>query len=160
WPTFKNPHLEAAALAATSKDPLLFLNAALDAKTPASVAGMVSQLARQVANRNDADSARALVVTLAGKPAAADALKVAALQALAANLKSDVKPPADDTLGEALKKLLASDQTTGAVLPLIARWNFTAQVGDAAKAAVSKAAARLADKSLSDEERGQTMANL
>ncbi len=160
WPTFKNPHLEAAALAVSAKDPLLFLNAAFAAKDPALVAGMISQLARQVANQNNPGSAHALVVALAGQPATTDALKAIALQALTANLKPDVKPSADAALGGALKQLLASDQTAGAVLPLIARWNFTAQVGDAAKSAVSKAETRLADKSLSDDERGQIAANL
>jgi len=160
WPTFQNPHLEAAALAITAKDPLRFLDAALDAKNPEAVVGMVSQLARQIANQNNSDSARGLVLAIAGKPPSADVLKAAALQSLAANLKPDVKPAADAALGNALKQLLASDQTTGAVLPLIARWNFVEQVGDVAKAAVGKAAARLADKSLSDEERGQMAANL
>lgn len=160
WPTFQNPHLQAAALAISAKDPLLFLNATFAAQNPALVASMVSQLARQVANQNHPDSARALVVALADKPAATDALKATALQALAANLKPDVKPVADAALGGALKQLLASDQTAGAVLPLIARWNFTAQIGEAAKSAVIKAEARLADKSLPDDERGQIAVNL
>ncbi len=160
WPTFKNPHLETAALAVSAKDPLLFLNAAFAAKEPALIAGMISQLARQLANQNNPDAARALVVALAGKPASTDAEKAAALQALTANLKPEVKPAADAALGNALKQLLGSDQTAGAVLPLIARWNFTAQIGDAAQSAVRKAEARLADKSLPDEERGQIAANL
>jgi len=160
WPTFRNPHLETAALAISAQDPLLFFDAAMDAKTPAAVAGMVSQLARQVANQNNPEAARGLVVALAGKPASTDALKVAALQALTSNLRLDVKPAADAALGDALKQLLGSDQTAGAVLPLIARWDFVSQVGDAAKSAVSKAAARLANTSLSDEERGQIAANL
>ncbi|MBI3874916.1 MAG: ThuA domain-containing protein, partial [Verrucomicrobia bacterium] len=160
WPTFKNPHLEAAALAITAKDPLKFLDAALDAKDQASVSGMVSQLARQIANQNNPEAARALVVALVGKPAGADALKATALQSLSASLKPDVKPVADAALGNALKQLLGSDQTAGAVLPLIARWNFADQIGDAVKSAVSKAEGRLADKSLPDEERGQIVANL
>lgn len=160
WPTFQDRHLETAALAVAAKDPLLFLDAALDVATPASVAGMVSQLARQVANQNNPEAASKLVVILANKPASADALKVVALQALTANLGPDVKPAADAALGTALKQLLASDQTAGAVLPLIARWDFVSQVGDTGKAAVAKAEARLADKSLSDEERGQIAVNL
>ena len=160
WPTFKNPHLETAALAITAKDPLLFLAAALDANAPASLSGMISQLARQIANQNNPESARALVVALAGKPASTDALKAMALQSLTTHLKPNVKPMPDAALGQALKQLLGSDQTAGAVLPLIARWDFAGQVGDAAKSAIGKAEARLADKSLSDEERGQIAANL
>lgn len=160
WPTLQDPHLETAALAISAKDPLLFVEAALGAGNSTSLAGLVSQLARQVANQNNPDTARGLVVALAGKPAAADALKATALQALTANLRADMKPAASTELGNALKQLLASDQTAGAVLPLIARWDYVNQVGDAAKAAVTKAEARLADKSLSDDERGQIAANL
>lgn len=157
---FKENYLDAALLAVAAKDPMLFLGAALDAKKPWLLERIIRQLARQVANQNNPDSARALVVALAARPAGVDALKVTALQSLAANLKPDVKPATDAALGGALKQLLASDQTAGAVLPLIARWNFTAQVGDAAQSAVSKAETRLADKSLSDDERGQIAANL
>ena len=160
WPTFQNAHLETAALAISARDPLLFVEAALDASNPAALAGMISQLARQLANQNNPDTARGLVVALAGKPASADALKAAALQTLTVNLRADVKPAADAALGNALKQLLVSDQTAGAVLPLIARWDYVNQVGDAGKSAVAKAETRLADKSLSDEERGQTAANL
>ena len=160
WPSFQDPHLEAAALAVSAGDPLLFLNAALDKKNPVAIAGMAAQLARQVANQNHSDSARRLVLTLAGKTNAPDALKAATLQAFTANLRSDVKPAADAALGTALKQLVASEQTAGAVLPLIARWDYVNQVGDAAKSAVAKAEARLVDKSLADEERGQTAANL
>jgi putative membrane-bound dehydrogenase-like protein len=160
WPTFKNPHLEAAALAITAKDPLLFVESALDANNPAQLSGMVTQLARQVANQNDPETARRLVVAVAGKPASTDILKATALQALAANLRPGVKPTTDAVLGNALKQLLASEQTAGAVLPLITRWDYVDQIGDAAKAAVAKAESRLADKSLSDEERGQIAANL
>jgi len=160
WPTFNAPHLQAAALAVAAKDPMLFLEAAMDSKNHASVTGMISQLARQVAVQNNPESARALVLALASQPASADALKATALQALTANLKPDVKPSADAALGNALKQLLGSEHCAGAVLPLIARWGFAEQVGDVAKAAVRKAEARLADKSLSDEERGQTAVNL
>src|SRR5262249_17741332 len=44
--------------------------------------------------------------------------------------------------------------------PLISRWDFVAQVGDGAKSAITKAESRLADKSLSDGQRGQIAADL
>jgi putative membrane-bound dehydrogenase-like protein len=160
WPAFKDPHLQAAALAITAKEPLAFLDAAFAAKNPETVSGMVTQLARQIANQNNADAARSLVLAIAGKPATTDGLKVAALQSLTANLKSDIKPAVDAALGNAVKQLLASNQAATGVLPLIARWNLVDQVGDAARAAIAKAESRLADKSLSDEERGQIAANL
>jgi putative membrane-bound dehydrogenase-like protein len=160
WPSFQNPHLETAALAITAKDPLLFLHAAFAAKEPPAVAAMISQLARQIAQQNNPESARALVVALAGKPAVTDVLKAAALQSLAANLRPGVVPPANSALGNAFQRLLASEQTAGAVLPLVARWNYADQIGDAARQAVGKSAARLADISLSDAERGQIAVNL
>ena len=160
WPTLNSPHLQTAALAITAKKPLLFLGAALDAKAPAALSGMVSQLARQVANKNDPDSARALVVMLAAKPAGADALKVVALQSLAANLASDVKPAADASLGTALNQLLASKATAVAVLPLVGRWGVAGDISGTTKPAIAKALVRLADKSLSDEERGEIAENL
>ncbi len=160
WPTFKDPYLQTAALAITAKKPLLYLGVALDAKEPSALNKMVSQLARQVANQNDPEAARELVVMLAAKPASADALKVVALQSLAANLASDVKPAADKPLGNALTQLLASDATAGSVMPLIVRWDFVGEVGDAMKPAVRKAGARLADKSLPDEQRALVAANL
>lgn len=160
WPTFREPHLQAAALAITANGPVLFLNAALEANDSAALNGLVSQLTRQIAEQNNAEAAGNLVMTLAGKPATADALKAAALQSLAAHLKPDIKPPASAPLGDALKQLLASDQTAGAVLPFIARWDYSRQIGDAAKSAVNKAEARLANPSVSDAERGQIAANL
>jgi putative membrane-bound dehydrogenase-like protein len=160
WPTFKNPHLETAALAITAQSPLLFLHAAFAASDPMQVADLIPALARQIAIQNDPASARDLVVAVAGKPSPADSLKAAALQALAGNLANDVKPTADAALGNALKQLLAADQTAGAVLPLLARWDYANQVGDAAKAAIAKTEAQLADKSLADAERGQIAVNL
>jgi putative heme-binding domain-containing protein len=56
--------------------------------------------------------------------------------------------------------LLAADQTTGAVLPLLVRWDYADQVGDTIKAAIAKTEVRLADKSLTDEARAQIAANM
>ena len=115
------------------------------AETPAAQATLSPQDSRPAYYDFDlfkaTDAARALVIALASKPASADALKATALQALTTNLKPNVKPAPDAALGNALKQLLASDQTAGAVLPLIGRWNFADQVGDAAKSAVIKAEA-------------------
>ena len=152
WPSFKDPHLEAAALAITAGDPLLFLTAALEANAATPLTSLVAQLARQIASQNKAESASALIFTLAGRPTA-DAN-------LSAYLKPAVKPEADAALGDALKQLLVSDQTASAALPLIARWDLVAQVGDGAKSAVRKAESRLADRSLSDGERGRVAADL
>jgi putative membrane-bound dehydrogenase-like protein len=160
WPTLNQPHMEAAALAMAANDPLVYLRAALRVSNPASVASLVPQLGRQIALKNDAAAARAAVIALAGAPTAADALKAGALQSIAANLKADVKPAADDALGDALKRLLASEQTAAAVLPLVARWEFASQVGDAAKAAIAKSEKQLTDTTLKEDDRAQLAVNL
>jgi putative membrane-bound dehydrogenase-like protein len=160
WPTFQNPYLETAALAISDADPLLFLNAAFAAPQPEALAGMISALARQVAFKNDPALARSLVVAVAKQPARTDPLKAAALQTMAAELRPEVKPTADAALGTALQQLLATETTAGAVLPLLVRWDYVAQAGDAVKAAIVRMETRLADKSLPDAERGQIAANL
>ncbi len=160
WPTLKDKYLETAALAVSAGDPLLFLDAALDARDPAFLAGMVPHLARQVAQRQDAVLAAKAVALLASKPAATDALKALVLESLAANLKANVAPLADDALRAALKSLVASQATAGAALPLVARWNLTEALGDSLKGAVAKAVSKLSDKSLSDDARAQIAVNL
>ncbi|MDO8349359.1 MAG: ThuA domain-containing protein, partial [Planctomycetota bacterium] len=159
WPTLKDRYLETAALAVTAGDPLIFLDAAFNAPDPAFLAGMIPQLARQIGLRQDAELAGRTVRLLASKPAGTDALKAAALEALAANLKSGVVPAADDALRAAAKALVGSDATAGAILPLIARWNLTDSLADVLKGAVAKAEARLADRSLTDDTRAQIAIN-
>ncbi|MCO5052466.1 MAG: ThuA domain-containing protein [Verrucomicrobiae bacterium] len=160
WPTFREPHLEAAALAITAKDPVLFLKAAFASREPEAMTGFVTQLARQAANRNNAVTARNVVVLAGNQPASASQLQVIALQSLNAALRAEVKPAADAALTQALKRLLSADATAGAVLPLIARWDAISIAGNEAKIAIAKAETRLADKSLSDNERGQIAVNL
>jgi putative membrane-bound dehydrogenase-like protein len=160
WPGLRDRHLQAAFLAVTAQDPMLFVNASLAARQSSALGELVPHLARQIANRNDAGLARGLVLALAGRPAAVDALKVAALQSLTAALRADVKPAADAALGTAMQKLLEAPNTAGAILPLVARWDFAGQVGEAAKAAVAREEARLADTTLGDDLRGQIALNL
>jgi putative membrane-bound dehydrogenase-like protein len=160
WPTLKDPYLETAALAMAAADPVLYLDAALRRRDAAFVAGMIPHLARQIANKNDPAAARTLILLVASRPPSADPLKNAALQALAAGLKPDVKPTVDDTLVYAVNILLGSDATAAATLPFVARWDLTGRLGAAPKAAAGKALARLADASLADDARAQMAVNL
>lgn len=160
WPTLRDPHLEAAALAMSAGDPLLYFGAALASRHPDAVVSLVSHLARQIAQRHDPAAARAAVLALARGPASANPLKVAALQALNAHLKPETKPAADASLGQALRQLLGSEHTAAAVLPLIARWNFIDEVRDVARSAVAAAAAQMANASQSDDQRAQMAVNL
>jgi putative membrane-bound dehydrogenase-like protein len=160
WPTFRDPYLEAAALAVTARNPGLYLTAALDADQSAKVAALIPQLARQLAGANDPAAVQALVIALTRKPASADPLKALVLQSLAANLRPEVKPATDASLQAALRQLLVADATAGATLPLVVRWGFATELSDAIKPAIAAAEVRLADKSVADEERAQVVANL
>ncbi|MCC6233239.1 MAG: ThuA domain-containing protein, partial [Verrucomicrobiales bacterium] len=160
WPSLQEPQLQAAALGLTARDPQLFLKAALRSSDAAAARSLVTHVARQVANLNDAAAARAAVLAMGTTPSAAGPVRAAALQSLTAALKPEVKPAADDALGTAFRQLLASDDTAAAALPLVARWGFASSVGDAARVAVTKAEAQLADKSLPDDARGQMAVNL
>jgi len=160
WPTLKDSFLETAAMSATAADPLLYLNAAFDAKDPAFVATLVPQLARQIGNRNDSSLAKAAVLAIASKPAALDSLKSSAMVALAAALKPDVKPSVDDGLGVAIRQLLSSEATAGASLPFVARWDLGTAAGDAVGGAISRAETQLSNASVSDADRGQIALNL
>jgi len=160
WPTFRDPYLEAAALAVTARNPGLYLEAAMDANESTKVATLIPHLTRQLAGGNDAAAASALVIVLAEKPVTADAIKALVLQSLAANLKPDVKPAKDAALEAALRQLLVANATAGATLPLVVRWGFATELGDAVRPAVAAAEGRLSDKALADEERAQVAANL
>jgi putative heme-binding domain-containing protein len=104
--------------------------------------------------------AHAFVIDLAAQPAAVDGMKAAALQSFTASLAVRVQPAADDALVNAVRQLLGAEQTAGAVLPLVARWEMTGAAGTEAKRAVGQAAARLADASIPDDIRGQMAVNL
>lgn len=160
WPTLKDRYLETAALSVAAGDPLLFLGAALDASSPASVADLVPQIARQIGLKQDAALAARAVTLLAGRPARTDALKASALEALAASLKPTVVPEPTETLRNAVRALVGAESTAGATLPWVARWNLTESLGDSLQSAVARAANTLADKSLSDDARARIAINL
>jgi uncharacterized protein len=160
WPGLKDRWLQSAAVGASARDPLLFLEAAFGAKDPAFLADYVPHLARLVANKNDAALAAKFVSVVAGQPAAVDGLKAAAVGGLVASLPNGMKPPLDAGLVSSLKALLGGAQTAAATLPLIARWDAGAETAAEVKPAVARAVARLADTSATDEERGRLAASL
>lgn len=160
WPGLKDRWLESAAVGAAWKDPVLFLQAAFAAKDPAFLAGYVPHLARLAANKADPALAARFVEAVAAQPAAIDGLKAAALGGFVANLPSGLKPPFDQTLSQALSALLGGERTADATLPLVARWDSDGSLAVAVKPAVARAEARLADASVSDDERGRLAGNL
>ena len=159
WPTLKDPYLESAAIGAASKNPLVYVEAALAAKQPETVSGLVPHLAKLVANQDAAAGAQ-FVQLVASRPAEAGELKRQAIEGFSAALGSGKVPAWSPALSDALKALLADERTAGAVLPLVARWDTKSELTAAVKPAVAKAEAQLANTSLPDAVRGQVAANL
>ena len=160
WPTLNGAFMQSAAVGAAGKDPVLFVEAALASKDASNVIGLVPHLARLVANKQDGATSARFVAALAAAPASVDALKRVALDAFAPALRGDSVPAWNAALEGSLKSLLASDGTAGSVLPLVAKWDSGNQLASAVKPAITRAEAQLADKSLSDDARGQIAANL
>jgi uncharacterized protein len=160
WPTFREPHLEAAALAVAAADPRQFLEAALAGGDNQALAGLVAGLARLVAERHDAGEVHAMILRLAQPGVVIGNLQAVALQALAAHLPGDIRPPVDPALEAALGRLLADEQTAGAVLPLVVRWGYADEVAEGVRTAVSAAEASLRDESVPDDVRAQIAVNL
>ena len=160
WPSLNGPFMQSAAVGAAAKDPVLFVEATLASKDAANLVGLVPHLARLVANKQDGGTSARFVAALAAAPASVDALKRVALDAFAPALRGDAAPAWSASLEASLKSLLASDGTAGSVLPLVAKWDSGNQLASAVKPAITRAEAQLADKSLSDEARGQIAANL
>ena len=160
WPSFQDPWLESAAVGAVAADPLLFLQAAMEARNPGAVVRYVPHIARIAAQHADGASAARFVQLVAASPPAAGALRQAALDSFTAHLKPAVAAPSTADLEAALRTLLASEQTAGSVLPLVVRWDAAGGLADAVKPAVARAESQLADTRLGDDVRGQVAVNL
>jgi uncharacterized protein len=159
WPNLKDPYLESAAIGAASKDPILFVEAALASKQPETVGSFLPFLARLVANQ-DADAGAKLIQLVAAQPASAGELKRQTIEGFAAASNAAKIPAWSPALADGLKALLVDDRTAGAVLPLVTRWDTKGELAAAIKPAVAKAEAQLGNKSLPDAARGQIAANL
>ena len=162
WADLKDKYLESAAVGVAAKDPLLFVEAAFNAKDPAFVAPFVAHLVRLLANQQEAGQAAKLVAFLARQPAGADGLKQVALESLAATLKPGVVPAWSSELQSALKSLVTSQRPglAGAVLPIVARWDTGGALAADLKPVVGQLSAKLRDTSLADDQRAQVAANL
>ena len=162
WPKLNGPHLQSAAVGIAAKDPLLFVGAAFRATDPALVSGFVNHAVRMLATKGEASSAAQLVSLLARQPSSTDGLKQAALESLAANLKTDVVPNWNARLANALKSLIGSSQLglPGATLPIIARWDKSGALAADLRPVIRKLEARLSDASMPDAQRGQVAVNL
>jgi uncharacterized protein len=162
WPRYDDTHTQSAAVGVAARDPMLFLNAAFRASEPGRVASLVPHLVRTLANRQDPKLAAELVTDLAGRPASTDALKQAALEALGATLRPEVRPAWSSSLRESFGALLRSDRfgVAGAALPLIARWDQEGALREALQPVLGRLRENLQDETLAEDERAQAAVNL
>jgi putative membrane-bound dehydrogenase-like protein len=162
WPGLQDKYLESAALGVAAQDPLLFVDAALNARDPAFIAPFVSHVVRLLANHQDAAEAAKLVALVARQAPGTDGLKQVAVESLAATLKPAVVPAWSPDLQSALRSLLTSPRPglAGAALPIIARWDKTGALAAELKPVIAQLNGKLRDASLPDDQRGQVAANL
>ncbi len=120
WPKFTDDFQKSAAIGAAAQNPAASIAAALDAADPAPLAPLVGQLAQSIGEKNNADAAAKLVVSLAAKPASADPLKRNILDTLGKSLRD--APAMTPEITKALTQLLASG-ASGSALPLAAKWD-------------------------------------
>ncbi len=120
WPKLDDDFQRSAAIGVAIKNTAASLVAALDSGEPRSFAPLVGALAQGIGEKNDTAAAGKLVVSLADKPASADALKRTILDTLGKDLKDT--PEMTPELSASLEKLLASG-ASGSALPLAAKWD-------------------------------------
>jgi putative membrane-bound dehydrogenase-like protein len=152
YPALDDPHLKAAFMTVANQAPAEFLEAAFAASDPAGAAPLVAALTSALAGGGNANEAARLVISLADKPAAQDALKAALLNSLSSSSSAPAWTPA---LQSALQKLLNSPNTgvAAAALPLTVRWDKAGALAAEVKREVGELTARLADKSAGDDAR-------
>ncbi|HXJ73403.1 MAG TPA: hypothetical protein VNM37_11135, partial [Candidatus Dormibacteraeota bacterium] len=162
YPGLDDAWLQSAALGVAARAPVECIEAAAAARKPAELAPFATQLANQVASKQDAASASRVIVALAGKPATTDPIKEAVLPVLARSLKADVLPDWSPELQRALRSLLTSPNPAlpAAVLPLVARWDRGGALGDEIKVQITALTTKLKSETESDDTRAQVAASL
>ncbi|HUS36388.1 MAG TPA: PVC-type heme-binding CxxCH protein, partial [Verrucomicrobiae bacterium] len=162
YPKLQDKHLEAAAVAVASKDPIMFLRASFAANDPAMLANYVPAVVKLLANKQDGAAAGDLVILLSKQPQNIDGLKQMALDSLSASLKPEVAPAWNDELKQALLALLKTNnrRLAGSALPLAARWDKDATLAAEMRPLVEPLVARLSNTAVAEDERGQLLNNL
>lgn len=157
YPNLKERHSQAAALAATSRNPLMFLAGAV--KGNAEHDEFVRALARQIALKQEGDDAgRALVLAAS---ASSPQLSAAVLESIAATLRQDISPAWNSELEAAFKKLLGGNaEVAGAALPLVARWDKDNRLAEAIRPMVANLLGSVQDTNLGEARRAQIAVNL
>jgi putative membrane-bound dehydrogenase-like protein len=153
WPKFADDFQRSAAIAAGSRNPSAAIAAALDSPDASALAPLVNALTQTLR----ASDAAKLVIVLADRPAAADALKRSTLEGIGRSLTET--PAMTPELSAALAKLLDGG-ASGAALPLAAKWDKTGALGERMAKIVAGISGRLMDKSNSDNDRASAAREL
>ena len=158
YPSLDDNWSKAAFLIIAGKSPELFLEAAFNSGNVAGLTPLLTALTDRL-GAGSPDGAAKLVISLAARPASADALKVSMLNALAAASKAN--PTASAPLSAALKSLLTSPnaRVAAATLPLAVRWDANALASEV-KSVAAALVAKLADKMQSDDARAEIATTL
>jgi putative membrane-bound dehydrogenase-like protein len=162
YPTLDDAYLKAAFMTVANQAPAEFLAAAFAAGNAADLAPLVAALTTTLAGAGNANEAAKLVVSLADKPAAQDALKSALLNSLSQSLSSSPAPNWTPALQAALRKLLTSPNASvaAAALPLAVRWDKAGALAADVKREVTELTTQLADKSAGDDARADIAVTL
>ena len=159
YPTLDDKWSQSAFLGVAAKSPAAFLDAAFASGRPELIS-LVTSLSGAVAN--SAAQSGALVVSLAGKPDSANALKAGLLESLSPALRLPDAPAWSAELEAALRKLAASSdaRVAGAVLPFIAKWDTKGALKNIVTAQVTALLAKLADATQPEATRAALVQNL
>lgn len=161
YATVQDGWTESALVAAFSRNPEEAILTAAAQPNGELYVRTVRELANRVAAKDDGKIVGSLLVSLAKTPAAANAVKQAALEALARNLKETVTPEWNNDLAGAFRSFLSANEFVAtAALPLIARWDTQNSLTAELRPIVGPLSAKLGDARLKDDERAQVAAGL
>ncbi|HUR47667.1 MAG TPA: PVC-type heme-binding CxxCH protein, partial [Candidatus Saccharimonadales bacterium] len=162
WPSLGDKYLESAAIGVAAKDPVIFLQAALNENAGAAHEAFVRHVVRVLAQKGDPAQIAKLLNALGAAAGSADGQKQIALASLNQNLKQSASLEWNAELERALKSLLngANPAVAGATLPLVVRWDKGGALSATLRPIISQLGTKLSDPGLSEEERGQVAANL
>jgi len=162
WPSWKDKYIQSAAVGCAAANPVLFAEAAFEAKEPSGVVDFVGHVTRLIANKKDPSLVADFIERVARQPEKADELKQSVLETLAAKLPADVVLPWTPNLQTAFSALLKSSRpgVAASSLPLIARSDTDGTLRSELKPLVAKLQSGLNNSSLPDDQRATVVANL
>ena len=155
YPKLSDGFLQSAALGVANTAPRKLITVALASANPAPLRPLVMALTEKLAEKQDAEEAANLVIAMSTKPATADPLKQAVLEALVQSLKPNVRPDWSVALQAAVEKLLKSpnDELAIAALPLTVRWDTGRKLDDTVNPLLTEMVQAVKSADKKDDER-------